>query len=259
MIKFEPFPIVISGNHRDDMLYELWKLGGSKPSEKPHNLDEIELRPGHGKKNDDYERQVFDCLLKIGSYKTGRQVLAESFKLKKDFYILPLGERDKVIRMGSQWLDNEPGANAYTRTANALEPTTRVLFTPHQRCSKCADPLNIGDPDVTLLHELVHAVRPGMVNTLLPRSTEDAWSNHEEFFAVVVENMYRAERGDKRLRGGWDTSTLSSNRSTSAGFLQDKTIKARVIEALNREPLAQRLARFTDLPFNPFASAKAAR
>jgi hypothetical protein len=256
LIKFEPFPIVISGNHRDDLLYQLWKLGGSKPSEKPHNLDEIELRPGFGKKSDDYEQQVFDCLLKIGRYKTGRQVLAESFKLKKDFYILPLGERDKAIRMDSIWLDNKPGANAYTRTANALLHTTRVLFTPYHSC-KCNDPLGTSEPDVTLLHELVHAVRPDMVNKQLPRATGDAWNNHEEFFAVTVENMYRAERGIKCLRGGHDASMLGAERATSAGFLEDKSVKARVQEALKRESLAQKLARFTDLPFNPFATAQA--
>ena len=32
MIAFDPFPIVINGNRRDDLLYELWQLGNQMGS-----------------------------------------------------------------------------------------------------------------------------------------------------------------------------------------------------------------------------------
>jgi len=82
MIAFEPFPIVINGNRRDDLLYELWQLGGSKPQEKPANLDEIELRESVGEEAKHYERTVFACLSRIGKLKSGRCVLAASLGLE---------------------------------------------------------------------------------------------------------------------------------------------------------------------------------
>lgn len=252
MIRFEPFPIVINGNRRDDLLYELWQLGGSKPEEKPGNLDEIELRESIGPEARHYERTIFSCLQRIGRHKSGRCVLAASQKLAGEFHILPLGERDRAIRFDHFWSESCPGANAYARRAGPGVKTTRVLFTPYER-GACHEGLNVGEPDVTLLHELVHAVRPHG-EKLLNTPTKDAWVNLDEFFAVVVENIYRSERGDKILRGGWDHSRLSGESATSAGFIKDKTLRTRIEDALKREDLAQRLARFPEIPFNPFAA-----
>jgi hypothetical protein len=253
MLRFDPFPIVINGNRRDDLLYELWQLGGSKPEEKPANLDEIELRESVGEEAKHYERTVFACLSRIGKLKSGRCVLAASLGLD-DFQILPLGERDKAIRFDHFWLASCPGANAYTRQAGPGQKTTRVLFTPY-RADSCHEGLNVGSADVTLLHELVHAVRPAVGRKLMDQATQDGWTNLEEFFAVVVENIYRSERGDKVLRGGWDHSRLGAEAATSAGFLKDKTVRARIEDALKREDLARRLARLSEIPFNPFAAA----
>jgi hypothetical protein len=253
MLRFDPFPIVINGNRRDDLLYELWQLGGSKPEEKPRNLDEIELRPSEGAEARHYERTVFSCLQRIGRHKSGRCVLAASLGLAEEFQILPLGERDKAIRFDHFWLASCPGANAYTRQAGPGQKTTRVLFAPY-RADSCHEGLGVGSPDVTLLHELVHAVRPAVGRKLMDQPTQDGWTNLEEFFAVVVENIYRSERGDKTLRGGWDHSRLGGEAATSAGFLKDKTVRARIEEALKRE-LARTLARLSEIPFNPFAAA----
>jgi hypothetical protein len=129
-----------------------------------------------------------------------------------------------------------------------------VLFTPY-RADSCHEGLNVGSPDVTLLHELVHAVRPAAGRKLMDQPTQDGWTNLEEFFAVVVENIYRSERGDKVLRGGWDQSRLRADASTSAGFLKDKVMRARIEDALKREEVARRLARLSEIPFNPFAAA----
>jgi hypothetical protein len=252
MITFDPFPIVINGNRRDDMLYELWQLGGSKPEEKPANLDEIELQESIGEEAKHYERTVFACLQRIGRHKSGRCVLAASLGLE-EFHILPLGERDKAIRFDHFWLASCPGANAYTRQAGPGQKTTRVLFTPY-RADSCHEGLNVGSADVTLLHELVHAVRPAVGRKLMDQETQEGWTNLEEFFAVVVENVYRSERGDKVLRGGWDHSRLDGEAATSAGFLKDKTQRARVEDTMKREDLARRLARLPEIPFNPFAA-----
>lgn len=49
-------------------------------------------------------------------------------------------------------------------------------------------------PDETLAHELMHATRKvrGIVHRM---ATDSGYGNLEEFLAVVVENMYRSEKG----------------------------------------------------------------
>jgi hypothetical protein len=254
MIKFDPFRIIINGNRRDDMYFELWELEGKDPKRTPRNLDDIELQPSLGHAARLYEQTVFSLLLRIGRSKIGRVVLAASFELGHDFYILPLGERDTAIRMAPFGLfESCIESLVYTRPENKSQKATRVLFTPYKPNS-CTKALNMGPPDSALLHELVHAVRPRREAKLKQKSTNDAWSDLEEFFALVIENIYRAERGDKDLQAGSDGSVLSADRSTSEGFLQDKTIRNRVEDAFDREELARKLARYPEISFNPFAA-----
>src|SRR5687767_7023460 len=102
MIRFEPFPITISGNNRDDLLYELWQYEkmDNPDALKAANLDKIERRPAVGPKAEAYEKEIFEALLRIGKNRTGRQVLAATFSVPEDIYILPVGERDKVMLGG---------------------------------------------------------------------------------------------------------------------------------------------------------------
>jgi hypothetical protein len=76
------------------------------------------------------------------------------------------------------------------------------------------------DKDDQLFHELVHAVREtrGEFNQV-PTWNKD-WMNEEEFFAVLVSNIYLSERGVKNLRGNYlGMGVLRPPLNTSEGFL----------------------------------------
>jgi hypothetical protein len=76
------------------------------------------------------------------------------------------------------------------------------------------------DKDDQLLHELIHAVREtrGEFNQV-PSWNKD-WMNEEEFFAVVITNIYLSERGVKNLRGNYlGMGVLRPPLDTSEGFL----------------------------------------
>ena len=78
---------------------------------------------------------------------------------------------------------------------------------------------NMG-PDDILLHELVHSLREmhGQL-TLYPTRTK-GYDNEDEFFAILVQNIYASEKGITILRrdhhGG---SAIQRALSTSEGFL----------------------------------------
>jgi hypothetical protein len=76
------------------------------------------------------------------------------------------------------------------------------------------------DKDDQLLHELVHALRE-MRGELNQIPTDDkAWDNEEEFFAILVTNIYLSELGKKYLQGNHhDMGLLSPALSTSEKFL----------------------------------------
>jgi hypothetical protein len=116
----------------------------------------------------------------------------------------------------------------------------------------------VGDSDVVLLHELVHAVRPTQVPLLKARPTNDDWGDHEEFFANMVENIYRSERGDPDLKGQLGSVSHRVVRLNTLKFLKDGTIRARIEQAYAREDLAKKLARHAEIAFNPFALIGAA-
>jgi hypothetical protein len=75
-------------------------------------------------------------------------------------------------------------------------------------------------PDTTLLHELVHGLRDmrGQQNTV--PTLQKGYDNEEEFFAILVANIYMSEQGKKNLRQDHQgKSRLDPALATSEGFL----------------------------------------
>ena len=263
MIKFKPYRIIVNGNDQDDVEYERWKATGADPAKKPQNLDDMELKPNpfFSEQHALYETEVFRRLLKISKLRTGQLVLAASRQLASDLYIKPPGIRDTVISIESDSIRFQicPASTAHARPANRYLKNSRVVFSPFLTGS-CPKDAPYAD-DSTLLHELVHGVRPSQFEKLKPESTNDQWTDLEEFFAVIVQDIYLSERGDKEVRGGHDAgaSSLPATRTASYEFMEDKTNHARVKAALKREKLAQQLAVLEDIPFNPFAEFERAK
>jgi hypothetical protein len=76
----------------------------------------------------------------------------------------------------------------------------------------------------TLIHELVHSLRQmrGLWNQVPTEPALKNYENEEEFFAAVVENIYRSEKGSTYLLYGHESTTeMNETQKTSVGFLTD--------------------------------------
>ena len=275
MMRFESYKIVINGNDEDDILYEQWYHSSQRSqANKPRNLDEMErnlriryrFSPVDILKDMMYERRVMQKLSAINQYRTGRLVLAASLELAADLYILRPGFRDLMTDgFGGDIIDRAMlticrGATPKAKPATPLRPNSRVLYMPIL-AGRCDESDQNASDDSTLLHELVHAVRPLNFNNLKDQPTNDQWTDLEEFFAVMIQNIYMSERGDKKVRGSHETADkkIPATKIASAEFMANKINYFRVKDALKREPLAQKIAKLDDIPFNPFAEFERAK
>jgi hypothetical protein len=55
------------------------------------------------------------------------------------------------------------------------------------------------DKDYQLLHELVHAVREMRGQLQMVPTVNKEWDNQEEFFAILIANIYLSETGKRYL------------------------------------------------------------
>jgi hypothetical protein len=74
--------------------------------------------------------------------------------------------------------------------------------------------------DTVLVHEMVHALRMMYGQSLQAPTYDKRYDNEEEFFAVLVANIYMAERGLALMRADHQSdATLSRKLNTSQNFL----------------------------------------
>jgi len=110
-------------------------------------------------------------------------------------------------------------------------------------------PLPGEDAAEVLLHELVHSLRQmSGRGTRLPMGR--GFDTQEEFFAILVTNIYTSERGRHRqLRADHGTTPLLNPRD----WRTDREFQALIRAVSTSQPsLVNRLARVR-APFNPFA------
>jgi len=159
-----------------------------------------------------HERTVTEQLDIIRKRATGRAVVAE-VKARPD-HVVKIRPFDFLPK--EKW---KLGLGALTTTLDGPAPTWAAgvprcgaTFTGKPFCSGHSAPKGTGTgssaeiyftasrhraPDETLLHELVHASR--MVDGVwYPMPVNGGYGNQEEFLAVLVENIYRSEKGEKR-------------------------------------------------------------
>jgi len=75
-------------------------------------------------------------------------------------------------------------------------------------------------PDVTLVHEMVHALRMMRGQLVCMPTWDKGYDNEEEFFAVLVANIYMSEKGKTRMRANHHgKDRLFENIDTSEKFL----------------------------------------
>ncbi|MFL6972398.1 MAG: hypothetical protein ACJ8F2_10830 [Xanthobacteraceae bacterium] len=160
-----------------------------------------------------HERTVTEQLDMIRKRATGRAVVAE-LKARPD-HVVKIRPFDFLPK--EKW---KVGLGALTTSLDGPAPTWAAgvprcgaTFTGKPFCSGHSAPKGTGTgssaeiyftasrhraPDETLLHELIHASR--MVDGVwYPMPVNGGYGNQEEFLAILVENIYRSEKGEKRL------------------------------------------------------------
>lgn len=116
--------------------------------------------------------------------------------------------------------------------------------------------------DTTLVHELTHALRDMKGQLYLMPTLYQDYDNQEEFFAILVQNIYASEREKKTLMAGHHGGELARELATSEGFfgrqgqqpisLQQLENRLLVSRFIRENPdLCQDLSTRVTAPFNP--------
>jgi hypothetical protein len=132
---------------------------------------------------------------------------------------------------------------------------TVIWFTPQDYIK--TDSLPGGRPDEVLLHEMVHALRMEMgLNLCL--ATGDNFDTVEEFYAILIANIYRSECGYPTLRAHHNGKEM-----LAAPFSDDRIYYKQwkdKVDTLCRE-MFEVCTAIANVPckFNPIRRAKAAK
>ena len=114
------------------------------------------------------------------------------------------------------------------------------------------DPEKIANPDEVLVHELVHAMRTevGVADyRAVPR--QKGYHYFEEFFAMVVTNIYRSEDGRKGVRND-NHGAMIRSEITDKEFIETEGNR-RHLRQFRRDhrQLFSQLKAIDDIPWNP--------
>jgi hypothetical protein len=143
--------------------------------------------------------------------------------------------KDARIYMGGADDPSTPNDERY-RKAPLVKGTGRgtdveIHYSPEDHDPRCATGVMPvlgrcrfgGDdegPDAVLLHEMVHGVRMLYGQSLQAPTWDKGYDNEEEFFAVLLANIYMAESGKARMRADHHgKSMLAITLNTSQSFL----------------------------------------
>ena len=205
---------------------------------------------------DDYEIEVRRVLDKLRGWGTGRAVLKAINATPRTMLIEPLLET--------------PGGktNAYA-TPNDLKEArgkgsdTTVSFTPaHWRASGTAKSITglifwSGPgtlPDELLLHEMTHGLRH-MAGLRMRRNVplQQGYDTFEEWFAILVANIYRSERGRTDLRAdhhGFET-LASLGINSQEDFVGYRLNRQHLKKFQRQQPAFFAGLQSVEAPFNP--------
>jgi hypothetical protein len=213
-----------------------------------------------------HERAVTTQLDLIAQHATGRAVLAElNARSSYSVLILPfdfLPSRDWRVSTGAvakatdwrgEWSAGVPicGRTAngkpfcYASAGTGAGSSVDIYFTARRHDGR-------ESADEVLLHELFHATRK-VRGVLYRMPIGGSYGNQEEFLAVLAANMYRSEKGEKRL---FDYHGAPID---AGSFLDSVTPSPRAVLALlrsNQPALFEALAR-VQAPFNPIRQVDA--
>jgi hypothetical protein len=256
-IEAMPFPsapnVVVSYPHREDWWHRhpaLRRAGGQK-----HNIDEFEWLYQDSKRS--YQTSVLKRLRQIQHRATGRAVLAElrtrpSYSVcifPWDFLPSVDGDRSGLGRAETPRIPQTrtervrgikpPGTKFQLRGvcfASMDQPGAVDLFYTDYRCEE-------SEADGVLVHELVHASRI-ISGAHHSSKMSGGYPNSEEFYAYIVEMIYRSETG-------LNVFDYRKHPIDQASVLRHPRERALLTALRHEQPsLFLALAR-VDAPFNP--------
>lgn len=133
---------------------------------------------------------------------------------------------------------------------------TTITFTPqHFIPNDIAPTLGIDnptkhfEPDEFLLHEIVHGLRQ-MSGLMNQRKVpfQRGYDNIEEFFAILIANIYRSECGRDKIRKDHGREFIET---TEAKFVRKGLNRSHIRQLRREHPLLFSELRKIDVPFNP--------
>lgn len=192
-----------------------------------------------------YERDVMAMLDRINKTIVGSELL-RCINRESNVIIAQYNSFEKMAR---------GVCNATTNNRKSFDGFVRILYTPDVACENTGYEYPTSGEE-TLVHELFHAYLASHDLSVAFYDSMRESSTQEEFLAVQVTNMFRAETGRgvfQRVYGG--TGKIDKPVSVSRAQLEDYFVadqEAR--DVLNPEyvPLFQRYSRYPQLPLNPF-------
>jgi hypothetical protein len=199
----------------------------------------------------DYEQRMFDLLTLVGARNTGQHVLGRISQI--------CAARQLRVRIANTWPDRNAHTNptyeaAGTPSSNAnrliAQPrrgsSVNIRFSPIDQWGPTGRPAAGNTPDEVLLHELVHAWM--ILNGASSVVAVGRFDIVDDFFAVMIANMYASERGRplRRDHSGWAPMSAQEAQEVPQRLGRYITAFARVLPQ-ERLGLAQVRA-----PFNPF-------
>jgi hypothetical protein len=236
-IQYKTYPIYIDGGTMTD------------------DVISVVTKPKHVS---DFETAVTNILDTITKRSNGiGQRLFSSFPLDKNIVIVPYNPAEFDNRFGT--------CNALASDATTFERgEARVRFSPSiwKAGGQCATENSPGigaGEDEILLHELLHTYRKvrGTFNRIPLNIPDLSYENIEEYFAIVVSNVYISENGKPYLRKDHaNFDKLPSNLANSEKFFQDKENHKWISYFWNMEQPFSLYVASSSAPFNPFRSYK---
>jgi hypothetical protein len=171
------------------------------------------------------------------------------------------GQPDKQMTPADERLEDSNINRSDTGTGEGS--SVEISFDP-DNAEACINRGAASQPDDTLLHEMVHALRmmQGKYNQIpagKALSPISFYDDEEEFLAIVVTNVYISQKDAAApLRGNHHAhDKLWPPLDTSAGFLTDKDNYATLqIYRLTWLPTFTKLAMLVTPKFNPFREVR---
>lgn len=194
---------------------------------------------------DFFETTILNLLKEVSRKRVGLLVL---YEVKNSGHILK-------IRPAKSLMDSQTFALTKIEKSvrRAVSGNAILRFLPGNYDSKSKKFINIEPffaPDDVLIHELFHTAR-AMQGLSYFEITNDSYDDLEEFFAVMVSNVFLSETGrNHRLRAGHVPSLIVKLGMTSKDFWMK--YDHRIIKLKKQNPMFFNLMAQVNCQFNPF-------